>query len=118
MPLSRLNFNAIASRKSWYPFTGVYLVKFASSAAFAASLMNSGVAKSGSPKLRLMISSPLAVSSLLFLAIASVADSVRLVIRAESRFIRYKYICFADHHEENERKTVALSGHHVHFPLV
>ena len=45
----------------------------------AASLMNSGVLKSGSPKLKLTTAIPCCCNSLLFRAMANVADSVNCV---------------------------------------
>jgi len=54
---------------------------------FAASLMKSGVLKSGSPKLNEMISSPFALSSRLMRAIANVADSDSLDISSDASCI-------------------------------
>ena len=45
----------------------------------AASLINSGVLKSGSPKLRPIISSPLDFNSFAFAAIASVCEVARFL---------------------------------------
>ena len=58
------------------PVTGVYLVKPASIAAFAASLMCCGVSKSGSPAASPIIGRPSALYLPAFAVIAKVGDSL------------------------------------------
>src|SRR3954469_7253862 len=64
------------------PPVAVYLVKPASRAALAASLMCRGVSKSGSPAAKLTTSAPLAASALAF----ALSDSVGDGLIALSRF--------------------------------
>src|SRR5690242_3966572 len=61
---------------SGMPPVAVYLVKPASSAALAASLMCAGVSKSGSPAAKLTTSSPLAASALALALRDSVGDGL------------------------------------------
>ena len=58
----------------------------------AAALIKSGVLKSGSPKLKLMMSFPCAFNSRAKAAIARVWDVVRLLIRSDNGFIGV--LCF------------------------
>ena len=74
----------MASLKSKYPGTGEYLEKLSSIAFLPASLICSGVSKSGSPTLMLMTLIPCAFISLLFCDIASVADGASLSKRSDS----------------------------------
>lgn len=67
-----------------YPGTGEYLEKLSSTAFFAASLMWSGVLKSGSPTLKLMTSTPWAFNSLLFWDMANVAEGDKRFRRSDN----------------------------------
>src|ERR1700744_4661394 len=71
---SRLNFLAMASRSWGMPSTAVYLVSPRRMAAMAASLMLSGVSKSGSPAARPITSRPAALRSRAFPVMAIVGD--------------------------------------------
>ena len=62
MPLSRLNLSMIASFSAGMPSTAVYCVWPLRMASMPASLMCSGVSKSGSPAPRSMMSRPSALS--------------------------------------------------------
>src|SRR5512143_1611608 len=66
------------------PGVGAYLVLPALSAAMAASLMNSGVSKSGSPAAKLATSSPAASMAFAFASIASVGDGAMFWAQTES----------------------------------
>ena len=77
----------MAFRSAGYPGTGEYLEKLSSIAFLAASLMWSGVLKSGSPTLKLMTSKPSAFSSLLFCDMANVAEGDNLFTLSDSWFI-------------------------------
>ena len=74
----------IALRSAGYPGTGEYLEKLSSTAFFAASLMWSGVLKSGSPTLKLMTSTPWAFNSLLFWDMANVAEGDKRFRRSDN----------------------------------
>ena len=65
----------MASRNAFVPDTGVYLVSPLSRACLQAAFILSGVSKSGSPRLKLIISTPCSFSSRDLRAIANVADS-------------------------------------------
>src|SRR6476646_5552747 len=80
-PLSRLNLSAIACFSSGREGVGVYLVCPLSSATLAASLMNAGVSKSGSPAPKPTTSTPD------FFKAAALALTAR-VIDSEINFIR------------------------------
>ena len=71
-----MNFVAIASRSGTMPETGVYFVSPRRIAAMAASLMLSGVSKSGSPTDRLITSRPWAFRSRAFCVMTMVADGL------------------------------------------
>src|SRR4051812_7403013 len=64
----------MAWRSGSIPGVGAYLVLPAWSAAMAASLMNCGVSKSGSPAAKLQTSSPAASMALAFASMARVGD--------------------------------------------
>src|SRR6185312_4623494 len=80
-PFSRLNLSAIACFSSGMDGVGVYFVWPLSSAAFAASLINAGVSKSGSPAPKPTTSTPA------FFRALALALTLR-VIDSEMRFIR------------------------------
>ena len=83
-PLSRRNFVAIAALSSALPSTGVYRVLPALMAAIAASLIGSGVSKSGSPAPKLMMSTPSRLRAVAFDRTAPVADGLMRVRRFET----------------------------------
>ena len=66
-------------------------MKFCSSPTTAASLINCGVLKSGSPKDNDMMSFPCAFNSRLNLAMASVADSSMAFKRSDSLIMPQSY---------------------------
>jgi len=72
--LSRLNLATMAALSSGMPSTSVYLVLPSLRALIAASLMFSGVSKSGSPAESEMTSRPSALSWRAFMDTAMVAD--------------------------------------------
>jgi hypothetical protein len=76
MPFSRRNFSPTASFNDAIPSTTVYFVWPASIARFAASLMWSGVSKSGSPAPSAMISRPAAFNSAARMVEAMVGDGL------------------------------------------
>src|SRR5205814_10170403 len=78
---SRLNFSAIAFLSSGKEGVGVYFVCPLSSATFAASLINAGVSKSGSPAPNPTTSTPA------FFSAAALALTLR-VIDSETSSIR------------------------------
>src|SRR6476646_2359985 len=80
-PLSRLNLSAIACFSSGREGVGVYLVCPLSSAVFAASLMNAGVSKSGSPAPNPTTSTPAFLSAAALALTLSVIDSDTSSIR-------------------------------------
>ena len=80
-PFSRLNFSAIAAFSSGKQGVGVYLVCPLSSAALAASLMNAGVSKSGSPAPKPTTSTPAFFIALALALTARVIDSETSFIR-------------------------------------
>ncbi len=75
-PFSRLNLAAIASRSGGMPSTGGYFVSPRRMASIAASLMLSGVSKSGSPTDNEMTSRPWALRSRAFCVTAMVAEGL------------------------------------------
>src|SRR4051794_3293409 len=81
---SRLNLSAIACLSSGSDGVGVYLVRPLSSAALAASLMNAGVSKSGSPAPNPTTSTPAFFSALALALTARVIDSDTNFIRSAS----------------------------------
>ena len=87
-PWARLNQAATALRSWGVPSTWVYLVAPASSAFLAASLMCTGVSKSGSPAPKLTTSMPLAFSS------AALAETFR-VMEGSITFNRFASLMFA-----------------------
>ena len=87
IPLSRLNFSPIAIRNASVPATSVYFVSPARIAAIAASLIFSGVSKSGSPALRLIIFRPAAFSARALVVMAIVWLGLILSRRAAMRDI-------------------------------
>ena len=58
----------------------------------AASFIKSGVLKSGSPRLKLITSTPLFFNSLALAAIARVAEEGKFSILSESLFIMVKFV--------------------------
>ena len=58
----------------------------------ADSFIKSGVLKSGSPRLKLITSTPLFFNSLAFAAIARVAEEGKFSILSESLFIMVKFV--------------------------
>src|SRR5947208_9663348 len=101
-PFSRLNLSAIASLSSGKQGVGVYFVTPLSSAAFAASLMNAGVSKSGSPAPNPTTSTPAFFSAAAFALTARVIDSETSVIRSDSGNMVVVLLC--------GRRTVAGEG--------
>src|SRR5438132_6199899 len=81
-PFSRLNFSAMACFSSGRQGVGVYLVCPLSSAALAASLMNPGVSKSGSPAPKPTTSTPLFFNAAALALTAKVIDSEINFIRS------------------------------------
>ena len=75
-PVLALELGAIASRSGGMPSTGGYLVSPRWIASIAASLMLSGVSKSGSPTESEMTSRPLAFRSRAFCVTAMVAEGL------------------------------------------
>ena len=75
-PFSRLNLAATAAFSSGVPSTAVYLVWPARIAAIAASLIESGVSKSGSPAPSPITSRPAALSSRARLVTAIVGEGL------------------------------------------
>ena len=86
--MSFFSFEIIASFNAGIPSTGVYFVLPSFIATMAAFLICSGVSKSGSPAVRVIIGAPFALSSRAFMLIAMVADNLVLEILFESS-IRY-----------------------------
>ena len=84
----RLASAAMASRSGRIPSVAVYRVAPSASAFTAASRMNRGVSKSGSPAPRSMIAFPAALSALALAATASVADSLMRAMFADGRKTR------------------------------
>ncbi len=76
-----MNLLMMAFLSSGMPATSVYLVKPLFNASMAASLMCSGVSKSGSPALKLMMSSPAARNWAARAETARVADGLMLATR-------------------------------------
>ena len=76
---SRLNFSEIAFFKAGVPSTAVYFVSPSFIAFIAASLIFSGVSKSGSPAPRPITSLPAALSSLAFWVTATVGEGLILL---------------------------------------
>ena len=73
-----------ATRNGSMPGVGAYLVLPLFRAAIAASLMKSGVSKSGSPAAKLQTSSPAANIAFAFASMASVGDGETLRAQTES----------------------------------
>src|SRR6266700_3586388 len=84
---SRLNLSAMACRSSGRQGVGVYFVCPLSSAIFAASLMNAGVSKSGSPAPKPTTSTPAFLSALALALTASVIESETRLIRSASEIM-------------------------------
>src|SRR6187401_3127652 len=82
-PLSAWNLSEMAWRSSGVPELGVYFVKPVSIAACAASLMCSGVSKSGSPAPKPQTSMPSAFIAFALASIESVREGVNLAARSE-----------------------------------
>ena len=80
-PFSRSNLRQTASRSSGMPGTGGYFVLPSRIALIAASWMNSGVLKSGSPAPRPITSSPAAFISRALSVTAMVGDVLTRLIR-------------------------------------
>src|SRR6478735_2055966 len=104
-PFSRLNLSAIACFSSGIEGVGVYLVWPLSSAAFAASLMNVGVSKSGSPAPKPTTSTPAFFSAFALALTARVIDSETRLIRSARGNIARAFLVWV-----NGRETVWPSG--------
>ena len=74
----------MATRNASTPGVGAYLVLPERSATIAASLMKSGVSKSGSPAAKLHTSSPAAIMALALASISSVGDGETFCAQTES----------------------------------
>src|SRR4051794_4754145 len=84
---SRLNLSAIACFSSGKQGVGVYLVTPLSRAVLAASLMNAGVSKSGSPAPKPTTSTPAFFSALALALTARVIESATSFMRSASAII-------------------------------
>ena len=79
-PFSTCSLCTTASLSEPKPDTGEYLVKLSSMAASAASFINWGVCKSGSPTAKSITETPREVNSRLLRDISKVADGDKLLI--------------------------------------
>src|SRR5947209_4381322 len=84
----------MACRNSGRPALGVYFVMPLCNAAIAASLMCSGVSKSGSPAPNPQTSRPSAFIAFAFASIDRVRDGVNFAARSEISMVGIGWICW------------------------